>query len=182
MDRTRQGKRLALALAAGVLGSGCEQQEDKVTTQSPSADDREVRSALLRDLVASKERAPDPEALKGPDEQGRMGQGGSGRPEPTGSMAGHVEWVGDNELLIRDSGGQERDVEVTPDTLLRLNGNSVGLAAMREGDSVEVTYDDGPGGWVARQVDVVIPQPPKLPTGREVRAREREHDEPSARP
>lgn len=180
MDRTRQGRRLALALAAGVLGSGCERQEDEVATQSPSADDREVRSALLRDLVASRERAPDPEALKGPDEQGRMGQGGSGRPEPTGSVSGRVEWVGDNELLIRDTGGQERDVEVTPDTLLRLNGNPVGLASMREGDSVEVTYDDGPGGWVARQVDVVVPQAPKLPTERELR--ERERDEPSARP
>ncbi|MFY2556849.1 hypothetical protein ACN469_04410 [Corallococcus terminator] len=171
---------MALALAAGVLGSGCERQEDKVTTQGPSADDREVRSALFRDLVASRERAPDPEALKGPDEQGLPGRGGSGRPEPTGSVSGNVEWVGDNELLIRDSGGQERDVEVTPDTLLRLNGKPVGLASMREGDSVEVSYDDGPGGWVARQVDVVVPQAPKLPTEREVRARE--SNEPPTRP
>ncbi|NVJ22116.1 MULTISPECIES: hypothetical protein [Myxococcus] len=180
MDRTRQGRRLVLALAAGVLGSGCERQEDKVTTQNPSADDREVRSSLLRDLVASRERAPDPEALKGPDDPGGTGQGGSGRPEPTGTLSGRVEWVGDNELLIRDTGGQERDVEVTPDTLLRLNGNPVvGLASMREGDPVEVTYDDGPGGWVARQVDVVVPQAPKLPTERELHERERE--KPSAR-
>ncbi|NTX37284.1 hypothetical protein HUA78_22790 [Myxococcus sp. CA033] len=181
MDRTRQGRWWALALVGGVLGGGgCERQEDKVSTRTPSADDREVRSALFRDLVASRERAPDLEAWTGPDAQGRTGQGGSGRPAPTGSVSGRVEWVGDNELLIRDSGGQERDVEVTPDTLLRLNGKQVGLASMREGDSVEVTYDDGPGGWVARDVEVVIAQEPLIPTERELGRDER--DKASSRP
>lgn len=153
-DRSRRGRWLALLFVGGVLAAGCGGEDDAGRGgHAPSAAVREKRSALWRDLVASREKAPDPEALKGPDEQG-VGRPDLRRPAPSGSVKGYVSWVGDNELLIRDANGQEQDVGVVPDTELRLNGRPVGLASMREGDSVEATYDDGPGGWVAREVVV----------------------------
>ncbi|MCE9671747.1 hypothetical protein LY474_28460 [Myxococcus stipitatus] len=177
MDRAGRGAVLAMALGVGGLWMGCGQRDEGSRGGGviPTADDRERRSALLRDLVASRERAPDPDALQGPDQQG-VGHGGSGRPAPTGSFQGHVAWVGDNELLIRDTQGTERDVGVVPATRLLLNGHPVGLAAMKEGDPVDVTYDDGPGGWVAREVTASAAPGQLIPTEREVReqrARER---------
>jgi hypothetical protein len=164
MDRTRRWRLLALVL--GGLGVGCERPTDK--DPEPSASDREARSELLRNLVASREKAPDPEALKGPPGEGQepsyvapepLGQGGSGRPEPTGQLRGRVEWVGDDELLIRDEGGAERDVEVNPGTRLLMKGEEVGLREVQRGDSVRVSYDEGTGGLVARQVEVLLPAP-----------------------
>ncbi|WP_240358359.1 hypothetical protein [Myxococcus vastator] len=82
------------------------------------------------------------------------GQGGSGRPEPTGRLHGRVAWVGDNELLIRGNDGVEYDVEVDEQTRLYMKGEPVmGLREYREGDEVRVTYGDGPGGLVAHLVD-----------------------------
>ena len=179
MDRAGRGAVLAVALGVAGLWVGCGQRDEGPRGGGiPTADDRERRSALLRDLVASRERAPDPDALRGPDQQGvgELGQGGSGRSAPTGSFQGHVAWVGDNELLIRDAQGAERDVGVVPATRLLLNGHPVGLAAMKEGDPVDVTYDDGPGGWVAREVTVSAEPAQLIPTERELReqrARER---------
>ncbi|MCP3102621.1 hypothetical protein LZ198_27475 [Myxococcus sp. K15C18031901] len=175
MDRAGRGVLFLAALAMGVLGAGCGEQRDGGHRGGgiPSADDRERRSALMRDLVASRERAPDPDALRGPEQQGvgELGQGGSGKPAPTGSFHGSVAWVGDNELLIRDAQGAERDVGVVQATRLLLNGHPVGLAAMKEGDPVDVTYDDGPGGWVAREVTVVPRADSLIPTEQEVRER-----------
>jgi hypothetical protein len=120
--------------------------------------------------MASREPAPDPEALKGADAavQESLGQGGSGRPEPTGSVHGQVTWVGDNELLIRDQEGVERDLEVNPSTRIRLKGAPLGLRSIWTGDEVRVSYDEGPGGWVAREVEVMPrPEPEPLPDLRE---------------
>ncbi|AGC49101.1 putative lipoprotein [Myxococcus stipitatus DSM 14675] len=163
-DRSHQRRWWALLLAGGVLAAGCGGGEESGGGGiGPSAGVREKRSALWRDLVASREKPPDPQALKGPDEQG-IGRTEQGRPAPSGSVKGYVAWVGDNELLIRDTQGKEQDVGVVPDTELRLNGKPVGLASMREGDSVEATYDDGPGGWVAREVVVRATSEPPPPS------------------
>ncbi|WP_426748862.1 hypothetical protein VZQ01_21485 [Myxococcus faecalis] len=167
MNRKRRVRGWALGLLLGVWGVSCEPHEDTGGGGGeglPSAKNRELRSAFWRDLMASREKAPDPEALKGPDAQG---VGGSGHAEPSGILHGRVTWVGDNELLVRDGAGVEQDIEVVPDTRLRLNGNAVGLASMREGDAVKVTYDDGPGGWVAREVDVEVSPPRDISTERE---------------
>lgn len=161
MDRTRRW--LGVALVLGGLWAGCSRPAER--DPEPKASDREARSELLRDLVASREKAPDPEKLKGPPGSQQPssitpeppGQGGSGRPEPTGSLQGRVEWVGDDELLIRDAGGVERDLEVRPDTRLVMKGEEVGLREVQQGDQVRVAYDEGTGGWVARQVEVLLP-------------------------
>ncbi|WP_284663182.1 hypothetical protein [Myxococcus sp. SDU36] len=82
------------------------------------------------------------------------GQGGSGRPEPTDQLHGRVEWVGDNELLIRGNDGVEYDVGVDEQTRLYMKGEPVmGLREYREGDEVRVTWGEGPGGLVAHLVD-----------------------------
>lgn len=169
MNGTRRWRLLALAL--GGLCVGCERPVDK--DPDPSASDREARAEVLRNLVASREKVPDHEDLQGPSGGGGqepsavypepLGQGGSGRPEPTGSLQGRVAWVGDDELLIRDAGGVERDLEVNTGTRLVMKGEQVGLSAMQEGDRVKVSYDEGPGGWVARQVEVLLPQGPEAP-------------------
>jgi hypothetical protein len=171
-----------LALVIGGLGLGCREQGD--ASAGPSAGEREGRSELLRDLMASKERAPDPEALKGPSDSepsavtpGPPGQGGSGRAEATHSVQGQVTWVGDNELLLRDAGGEERDLEVNTGTRLLRRGDSVSLRALQQGDEVRVSYDEGPGGWVARQVEVLPrnepePLPERSPRPRQGQAPE----------
>ncbi|MFP2903839.1 hypothetical protein ACLESD_01960 [Pyxidicoccus sp. 3LFB2] len=155
-----------LALVMGSLGLGCREQAE--APAGPSASDREGRSEVLRELMAAKEKAPDPEALKPPSEAepevvtpGPPGQGGSGQPEQTQSVQGHVSWVGDNELLLRDAGGEERDLEVNPSTRLIRNGDSVSLRAVQQGDEVRVSYEQGPGGWVAHHVEVLQEQEAK---------------------
>ncbi|MFP2927364.1 hypothetical protein ACLESO_19635 [Pyxidicoccus sp. 3LG] len=154
-----------LALGVGGLWLGCDGGRS-----GPSAGEREGRSEVLRNLMASREEAPNPEALRNADGvlPESLGQGGSGRPEPTGSVQGEVTWVGDDELLIRDQQGVERDVEVSPDTRILLKDKPVGLRAMWAGDQVRVSYDEGPGGWVARQVEVMPrPEPESVPDLRE---------------
>ncbi|WP_164012182.1 hypothetical protein [Pyxidicoccus trucidator] len=156
-----------LALVVGSLCLGCREQGPAPV--GPSAGEREGRSEVLRNLMASKEQAPDPEALKGPTASvpeavppEPPGQGGSGRPEQTQSVQGRVSWVGDDELLLLDASGEERDLEVTPRTRLLKNGDSVSLRALYQGDEVRVSYEEGPGGWVAHQVEV-LPEPELLP-------------------
>ncbi|HZI09391.1 MAG TPA: hypothetical protein VE153_03305 [Myxococcus sp.] len=163
MDGTRRWTWLALAV--GALCAGCGRPADK--DPDPSASDREARSELLRNLMASREKVPDAEAVQGASERQEpryvapepLGEGGSGRPEPTGSLRGRVEWVGDDELLVRDAGGVERDLAVNTGTRLMMKGEQVDLNEVRQGDSVRVAYDEGPGGWVARQVEVLLPAP-----------------------
>ncbi|MBZ4421376.1 hypothetical protein [Myxococcus sp. RHSTA-1-4] len=162
-----------LGLVVGGLCLGCRQQE--VAREEPSASEREGRSEVLRGIMASKERTPDPAAMRGPSGQatpGALGQGGSGRPEPTGRLQGQVTWVGDDELLIRDPGGVERDVEVKPETRLQEKGSPVTLRRFSEGDEVRVSYDEGPGGWVAREVELLPAPESPPPPGQNPRPRE----------
>ncbi|NMO19583.1 hypothetical protein [Pyxidicoccus fallax] len=151
-----------LAIGVSALGLGLSCRQDGMGGGEPSASEREGRSEVLRGLMAPKEQVPDPEALTKESERapsvvtpGPPGQGGSGLPEPTGRVQGRVSWVGDNELLIRDAAGQERDLEVNTGTRLLVNGAPVNLREVEEGDEVRVSYDEGPGGWVARQVEVL---------------------------
>jgi hypothetical protein len=140
-------------------------------TDDPSASEREGRSDVLRGLMASKERAP--EKLKGPSQlvpqplppepQPQSGQGGSGRPEAQKRIEGQVSWVGDNDLLVRDAQGTEHDFEVNGDTRLLRGNDSVSLVTLHPGNGVRVSYDEGPGGLVARQVEV-LPASDSSPT------------------
>ncbi|WP_253816379.1 hypothetical protein [Myxococcus xanthus] len=113
--------------------------------------------------MASRERPPESGAPgSGSPPVGTLGagQGGSGGPAPTDQLPptdqlhGRVEWVGDNELLIRGNDGVEYDVGVDEQTRLFMKGERVtGLREYHEGDEVRVTYGDGPGGLVAHLVD-----------------------------
>lgn len=156
-----------VALVVGGLWLGCRNDEAEGPA-GPSASEREGRSDILRGLMASKERAPEPEKLKEASEGLQQpgtpeprpepespGQGGSGRPEAARSVQGQVSWVGDNELLIRDAKGEEYDFEVNPGTRLQRGGDSMSLATMESGAEVRVSYDEGPGGLVARSVEVL---------------------------
>ncbi len=149
-----------LALVVGGLCLGCEQQGGR--TAEPSAGEREGRSDVLRGLMAAKEQPADNEVVgdKSAEEPsaitpGPPEQDDSGRPGPTGSVQGRVAWIGDNELLLREPGGAERDLEVTTGTRVLRQGEPVDLRTMEEGDEVRVSYDEGRGGWVARQVEVL---------------------------
>lgn len=152
-----------VALVVGSLTLGCRNEVEG--TAGPSAGEREGRSDVLRGLMASKERAPEPENLKGPSDlapqpappepQPESGQGGSGRPESVKSVQGQVSWVGDDELLIRDAEGMEHDFEVNANTRLVVGKDVVPLRAMHKDDAVRVSYDEGAGGLVARQVEVL---------------------------
>lgn len=165
MSVTRRWMWLGLTVSGLCLGCG----QESMGGGEPSASEREGRSEVLRGLMASKEQAPDPEALKGPSDEetvaitpGAAGQGGSGRPGSTKQVQGRVTWVGDNELLIRVPGGVERDLEVNPATRLLERGAPVTLRRLAEGDEVRVSYEEGPGGWVARQVEL-LPAPDASP-------------------
>lgn len=147
----------------------------------PSARERQARSAVLRDLMASRERMPDPGELEAQrrDLQAEVGQGkqvaqgGSGHEQPTASITGTVEWVGDNELLVRDARGVERDVRVQEDTRFLRGEQQVSRRRVEEGARIRVAYDVEQGEWVARQVELLrapvleegqgertLPQPP----------------------
>lgn len=153
MRATRGWRLLAFGLLTVWLGCG-QRSEDRAP---PSASEREGRSDVLRGLMASRERPPESSAPgSGALPMGAVGtgQGGSGRPAPTDQLHGRVEWVGDNELLIRGNDGVEYDVGVDDQTRLYMKGEPVtGLREYHEGDEVRVTYGDGPGGLVAHVVD-----------------------------
>ena len=107
-----------------------------------------------------------------PEPQPETGQGGSGRPEAARSVLGQVSWVGDDELLIRDAEGREHDFEVNPDTRLVMGKDVVTLRAMRKDEAVRVSYDEGAGGLVARQVEVLPAQDTRPGQGRAPRHEE----------
>lgn len=172
--RGARGRAVLVLAVAGALWHGCQGDEPKPV--GPSAEHREGRSDVLRGLMASREKV-DPNALRSsaPAAEGVAsgggtdlpGQGGSGPPAPSRSMSGEVTWVGDNELLVRDAGGAEREVQVGEDTRMRWNGEPVRLPELSEGQEVRVAYDDTPGGWVAREVEVVPSREAPPPAGEE---------------
>jgi hypothetical protein len=156
-----------LALAACAVGAGCRSNEE-----GPSAQEREVRSEVLRGLFSSRERVPTPGELEAqrrdfraevsPSEQ--AAQGGSGPWVPAEQMTGQVEWVGDDELLVTDAGGAEREVRVEEDTRFLEQGREVSRRTVEEGAQVQVAYEIEQGEWVAREV-ALLSKPPPLPTG-----------------
>jgi hypothetical protein len=129
----------------------------------PSAPDRQARSQVLRELMASREKMPDPNGLQAqrrdlqaelnPDEA--SGQGGSGHEQPAASTQGTVVWVGDDELLVRDTGGVERDVRVEDSTRFHQADRSVSRRLVEQGAQVRVGYDVAQGEWVARDVELL---------------------------
>ncbi|HYI00600.1 hypothetical protein [Hyalangium sp.] len=161
MHRLRRWAAVAGAVG-GLLGLGfaCGNADGP-----PSAREREARSELLRDLIASRERMPDPNELQAQrrDLQAELGQGeelghgGSGQSRLTASVTGTVEWVGDDELLVRDTGGVERDVRVLDDTRFRRGDREVSRRTVEQGAEVQVSYDVQQGEWVALEV-TLLPQ------------------------
>jgi hypothetical protein len=166
------------AATAGVLGGlwglglACQGAGEE-----PSGQEREARSEVLRELLASREKAPDPQGLEAqrrdllaevkPDEA--EAQGGSGRKQAAASVKGTVEWVGDNELLVRDTGGVERDLRVQGDTRFRRGERQVSRRTVEEGAEVRVSYDVLQGEWVAREVELLRPPAVPAPTQSEAR-------------
>jgi hypothetical protein len=126
---------------------------------------------LLRNLVASRERAPDPQELQAQrrDLQAEVGperlMGGSGQEQPEAILTGRVEWVGDDELLVRDTSGVERELLVQDGTRFRRGEREVSRRTVEEGAQVRVSYGLEQGEWVAREVELLRPPalaPPAL--------------------
>jgi hypothetical protein len=138
----------------------------------PSAQERQVRSELLRDLIASRERPPAPEELQAQRRdlqaqvEGREGaaQGGSGRGRATEVITGRVEWVGDDELLFWDEQGAEREVRVVGDTRFVRGGRAASRRLLEQGARIRVTYEVQQGEWVAHEVELLRTAHP-LPSG-----------------
>lgn len=131
----------------------------------PSGRDRAARSEVLRKMVASREKAPDPQQLDAhrgelqtkvaPGDGG--GQGGSGQERALANVNGTVEWVGDDELLVRDMGGVERELRVQGTTRFWRGERQVSRRAVEQGAEVRVSYDVLQGEWVAREVELLPP-------------------------
>ncbi|HEX8702872.1 MAG TPA: hypothetical protein VF815_28815 [Myxococcaceae bacterium] len=159
----------AATVVVGVcaVGSAC-----RGGGEEPSAQEREARSEVLRGLFSSRERMPSPGQLEAQRRDLRAevgtpespeGQGGSGRELPTARVTGQVAWVGDDELLLRDSGGVEREVRVEDETRFVEEGQEVSRRTVEEGARIQVAYEVEQGEWVAREVALL--SPPPLPSG-----------------
>ena len=155
----------AVVAAVGVctVGYGCRGGQE-----GPSAQEREVRSEVLRGLFSSRERLPSPGELEAQrrDLQAEVGaleesaaHGGSGSQVPTAQVTGQVAWVGDDELLLKDAGGVEREVRVEQQTRFLEQGEEVSRRTVEEGASVRVAYHVEQGEWVAREVALLSPAP-----------------------
>jgi hypothetical protein len=148
-----------LAVLGGLGGGAACSKPD----QTPSAHEREARSDVLKNLMASRERLPEPEALEAQRRNLKVEvQGGgpadrekAGHPLPSASISGTVEWVGDDELLFRDGAGQEQEVRTEEDTLYVEKGKEVSRWSVAEGAEVRVRYEEEQGEWVAREVELV---------------------------
>jgi hypothetical protein len=153
---------------AGALGLACDGPD-----RAPSAHEREARARVLTELMASREKPPDPQRLQAqrrdlqtevnPDKA--LAQGGSGREPPEASTTGEVTWVGNDELLVRDTGGVERDVRVVDDTRFHQGGQPVSRHSVAKGAEVQVDYDVDQGEWVAREVELLRKPPTLLEQG-----------------
>ncbi len=150
----------AVLVAGGTLGLSCGSEP------GPSASQREARSDLLRDLVASKQAAPDPQRLEAQGERLRQGEDvappeGEARPEDQPArLSGTVRELKDGALRVRDPQGAERAVRVDGATRYVEDGEVVARGTVREGAQVRVFYDVEPGGAVAREVEVLEPTGP----------------------
>lgn len=160
----------ALGLSCG-LGFACRESKE-----APSASDREGRSEVLRELIASRERLPAPEELEAQrrDLQAEVGEreaparGGSGREQPEASITGTVEWVGDDELLVRDARGVEREVRVEEGTRFVRRAREVSRRTVEQGAEVRVAYGVEQGEWVALEVELLrVPALPPPTQGQE---------------
>jgi hypothetical protein len=166
------------AVAAGAvggllgLGSACREADGP-----PSGHQRDARSEVLRELMASREKMPDPQALQAQRRdlqaevgQGQVvGQGGSGPQQPATSVHGLVTWVGDDELLVRDTGGVERELRVDDTTRFRRGDRVVSRRMVEKGAEVRVAYEEQQGEWVAREVELLRPVTPPPATSLEQR-------------
>jgi hypothetical protein len=140
--------------------------------EEPSGRERAARSEVLRELLASREKAPDPQGLEAqrrdlqtelnPDEA--VPQGGSERQQAAASVNGTVSWVGDDELLVRDGSGVERELLVRGDTRFRRGERQVSRRTVEQGAEVRVSYDVLQGEWVAREVELLRPPAVPAPT------------------
>jgi hypothetical protein len=150
------------------LGLAC-----RGTDEEPSGRERAARSAVLRELLASREKAPNPQELQAqrrdlhaelePDEGGAQG-GSAMQRQAAERVDGTVEWVGDDELLVRDGGGVEREVRVEEDTRFRRGEQQVSRRTVEQGAEVRVSYDVLQGEWVAREVELLRPPGVPAPT------------------
>jgi len=138
--------------------------------EGPSARKREARSELLRDMMASQETMPAPEALdaqrqklRTDEEPGVGGGGGAGQGEgasaagdvPTMRVSGTIEGVAEDALRVRDEQGVSREVRVDAATRYVADNEVVERGALREGSRVRVFYDPHRNDGVAREVEVV---------------------------
>lgn len=120
------------------------------------------------DLIASREKMPDSNNLQSQrrdlraevDPDDGPGQGGSGYGPPAASTQGTVVWVGNDELLVRDTGGVERDVRVDDSTHFHRGDRTVSRRLVETGAQVRVGYDVTQGDWVAREVELLPQQVP----------------------
>lgn len=173
MHRLRRWGAVAGALGAlWGLGLACSDRNN-----APSGHQREARSELLRELMASREKMPDPQALQAQrrDLQAEVGQGkiigpgDSGPEQPATNVHGLVAWVGDDELLVRDTGGVERDLRIDDSTRFRRGDREVSRRMVEKGAEVRVAYEVMQGDWVARDVEVLRPSTPPPATSLEQR-------------
>lgn len=166
MQRLRQW-----AAIAGVLGGlwGLGLACGEPSAEEPSAEERAARSVLLRNLLASREKPPEPQELQSQrrDLQAEVGldpgggKGGSGQVQTPASVKGIVEWVGDDELLVRDTGGVERELLVQDDTRFLRGERQVSRRAVEQGAEIRASCDVLQGEWVAREVELL--RPPAVP-------------------
>jgi hypothetical protein len=159
------------AAMAGVLGGlwGLGLACEAPSAEEPSAEERAARSVVLRNLLASREKPPEPQELQsqrrelraevGPGEGGAGG--GSGQVQASASVKCTVEWVGDDELLVRDTGGVERELLLQGDTRFLRGERQVSRRAVMQGAEIRVSYDVLQGEWVAREVELL--RPPAVP-------------------
>jgi len=169
MQRLRQW-----AVIAGVLGGlwGQGLACGRFSAEEPSAQERAARSAMLRNLLASQEKPPEPQALQSqrtefqaevnPGDRGA--KGGAGREQAAASVKCTVEWVGDDELLVRDTSGVERELLVQDDTRFLRGERQVSRRAVEQGAEIRVSYDVLQGEWVAREVELLRPPAVPAPT------------------
>lgn len=165
----------ALAMAGLLFGAACGEKGAGPGPEGPSARQREARSDLLRDMVASQQPMPAPEALDAQREQLRSGEGpgvggsgGAGQGAstsaagdvPTMRVSGTVEGVADDALRVRDGNGVSREVRVDAATRYVADNEVVERGALHEGSQVRVFYDPHRNDGVAREVEVVSASEP----------------------